>query len=123
MSFNREGFMITVENFIGNPNDKTLFPSTLAIFKERMREDPESVITDLGYRSRNNFKVSEDIPNVFLGRSNDVCEEKRNFVAKQGQQQKVSSRLQKISEVLGVAFTTVLREIGYGHFFVKPLII
>ena len=82
MSFNREGFMITVENFIGNPNDKTLFPSTLAIFKERMREDPESVITDLGYRSRNNFKVSEDIPNVFLGRSNDVCEEKKEFCCK-----------------------------------------
>jgi len=74
--------MITVENFIGNPNDKTLFPSTLAIFKERMREDPESVITDLGYRSRNNFKVSEDIPNVFLGRSNDVCEEKKEFCCK-----------------------------------------
>ena len=82
MSFNREGFMITVENFIGNPNDKTLFPATLAIFKKRMKEDPENVITDLGYRSRNNFKISEDIPNVFLGRSDDVCEEKKDFCCK-----------------------------------------
>ena len=82
MSFNREGFMITVENFIGNPNDKTLFPATLAVFKERMKEYPETVITDLGYRSRNNFKVSEGIPNVFLGRSDDVSEEKKDFCCK-----------------------------------------
>ena len=82
MSFNREGFMITVENFIGNPNDKTLFPETLAVFKERMKEYPETVITDLGYRSRNNFKVSEGIPDVFLGRSDDVSEEKKDFCCK-----------------------------------------
>ena len=82
MSFNREGFMITVENFIGNPNDKTLFPATLAVFKERMKEDPETVITDLGYRSRTNFKVSEGIPNVFLGRSDDVSKEKKDFCCK-----------------------------------------
>ncbi len=28
MSFNRQGFIITVENFIGKPNDKKLFPET-----------------------------------------------------------------------------------------------
>ena len=30
MTFNREGFLITVENFIGKPNDKKLFPETLS---------------------------------------------------------------------------------------------
>lgn len=82
MSFNREGFMITVENFIGNPNDKTLFPATLDLFKKRMKENPETAITDLGYRSQNNFKVSEGIPNVFLGRTSDVSEEKKDFCCK-----------------------------------------
>ncbi len=36
MSFNRQGFMITSENFIGNPNDKTLYGDTLALFVQRM---------------------------------------------------------------------------------------
>ncbi len=82
LSFNREGFMITIENFIGNPNDKTLFPATLALFKKRMKEEPKTVATDLGYRSRDNFKAAKNIDNVFLGRSSDVAEEKREFCCK-----------------------------------------
>jgi len=82
MSFNREGFMITVENFIGNPNDKKLFPGTFALFKKRMKEEPKTVVTDLGFRSQDNFKVAENSSNIFLGRSNDVSEEKRDFCCK-----------------------------------------
>jgi len=82
MTFNREGFMITVENFIGNPGDKTLFPETLTIFRQRMKEYPDTVITDLGYRSSGNFKIARDINNVFLGRSEDVSEEKQKFCCK-----------------------------------------
>ena len=82
MSFNREGFMITIENLIGNPNDKTLFPGTLALFKKRMKEEPDTVVTDLGYRSSANFKTAHDINNVFLGRSKDVSEEKQDFCCK-----------------------------------------
>jgi hypothetical protein len=47
--------MIGVENFIGNPNDKTLYKGC-----------PDTVVTDLGSRSRNNFKKTlEKITNVF----------------------------------------------------------
>ena len=82
MSFNREGFMITIENLIGNPSDKTLFPGTLALFKQRMKEEPDTVITDLGYRSSTNFETAQDINNVFLGRSEDVSEEKQESCCK-----------------------------------------
>ena len=82
MSFNREGFMITIENLIGNPSDKTLFPETIALFKKRMKEEPDTVVTDLGYRSAANFKTAQEINNVFLGRSEDVSEEKQDFCCK-----------------------------------------
>jgi transposase, IS5 family len=82
MSFNREGFLITVENFIGKPNDKKLLPNTLELFIKRMRETPTTVVSDLGFRSRANFKVAEKIDNVFLGRSEDVDESKREFSQK-----------------------------------------
>jgi len=83
-TFNREGFMITVENFIGGPNDKTLFPGTLDLFKKRMKKPPETVVADLGFRSRNNFRkaVSDEIRTVFLGRSGDVPEKKQDFCCK-----------------------------------------
>ncbi len=81
MSFNRQGFMITVENFIGNPNDKTLYPGTLTLYINRMKGNPDTVVTDLGSRSRKNFeKTPEEVGNVFLGRSTDVAgEEERDF--------------------------------------------
>ncbi len=83
MSFNRQGFMITAENFIGNPGDATLYGGTLGLFQKRMGEDPDTVVTDLGFRSRNNRKnTPETISNVFLGRSADVDEDQRDFCRK-----------------------------------------
>ncbi|MCI5150300.1 MAG: transposase [Candidatus Electrothrix sp. MAN1_4] len=51
MAFNREGFLITVENFIGKPNDKKLFPNTFKLFTKRMKQTPSTVVGDLGFRS------------------------------------------------------------------------
>jgi IS5 family transposase len=83
MSFNRQGFMITTENLIGNPSDKTLYGATLGLFQKRMGHDPDTVITDLGFRSRDNRKnTPETISNVFLGRSDDVDESQRDFCCK-----------------------------------------
>jgi IS5 family transposase len=72
LSFNRQGFLITVENFIGSPGDPILFPDTLAKFTQRMHETPEAVITDLGCRSAANFTAASDSATVFLGRTDDV---------------------------------------------------
>lgn len=84
MSFNREGFMITAENFIGCPNDKTLLPGTLDLFIKRMKNPPDIAVGDLGFRSRNNFKTAaeKEIRTVFLGRSSDVPEDKQDFCCK-----------------------------------------
>ena len=82
-SFNRQGFMITAENFIGNPSDKTLYGDTLQLFHKRMGDYPGTVVTDLGYRSRDNFRNTPDsISHVFLGRSDDVVEDMRDFCRK-----------------------------------------
>ncbi len=83
MSFNRQGFMITTENLIGNPSDKTLYGDTLGLFQKRMGNDPDTIVTDLGFRSRDNRKnTPETISNVFLGRSDDVDEGQRDFCCK-----------------------------------------
>ncbi len=82
MTFNREGFLITVENFIGKPNDTKLFPETFKLFIKRMRQRPKTVVGDLGFRSKANFKVAEKSDNVFLGRSEDVDEINREFCKK-----------------------------------------
>jgi IS5 family transposase len=79
MSFNRQGFMITVENFIGNPCDKILYPGTFNLYINRTKRCPDTVITDLGARSQSNFeKTPEGVSHVFLGRSTDVVENKRD---------------------------------------------
>ena len=83
ISFNRQGFMITTENLIGNPGDNTLYGDTLRLFQKRMGDGPDTVVTDLGFRSRNNLKnTPKSISNVFLGRSGDVDESQRNFCYK-----------------------------------------
>ena len=83
MGFNRQGFMITVENLIGKPDDTTLYGDTLRLFQKRMGKDPDTVVTDLGFRSRDNRKnTPEAISNVFLGRSDDVDEDQRDFCRK-----------------------------------------
>jgi len=40
LSFNRQGFMITAVNFIGKPDDKTLYGPTLKLFQKRMSASP-----------------------------------------------------------------------------------
>jgi len=80
VSFNRDGFMVTAENFIGQPGDKTIYPSTLELYKERMKAYPDAAVTDLGFRSKSNFNASEGkVAHVFLGKSSDVAEEKRDY--------------------------------------------
>jgi IS5 family transposase len=83
MSFNRQGFMITTENLIGNPGDNTLYGDTLHLFQKRMCGYPDTAVTDLGFRSRDNIKNTPDsISHVFLGRSDDVEESHRDFCCK-----------------------------------------
>ncbi len=83
MSFNRQGFMITTENLIGNPSDKSLYGDTLGLFQKRMDNDPDTIVTDLGFRSRDNRRnTPETISNVFLGRNDDVDEDQRDFCCK-----------------------------------------
>ena len=76
--FNRQGFMITTENFIGHPNDKTLYGPTLKRFEQRMDGYPAGAITDRGYRSPKNLKLyPQDLDYVFMGHSSDVNETQR----------------------------------------------
>jgi len=83
MSFNRQGFMITAENLIGNPGDTTLYGNTLHLFQERMRGYPDTAVTDLAFRSRENMKnTPESISHVFLGRSDDVEKAQQDFCRK-----------------------------------------
>jgi len=83
MTFNRQGFMITTENFIGQPGDATLYAETFDRFQNRMQTAPRTVVTDLGFRSRDNFKATPDsVSNVFLGHSGAVISEQRDFCHK-----------------------------------------
>ena len=80
MSFNRQGFMVTTENLIGAQNDKTLYPATLEQFQKRMKDDPDTVVTDLGYRSAKNFHLTPScVANLFMGRTDDVSKEQQDF--------------------------------------------
>lgn len=83
VSFNREGFMITTENFIGQPGDKTLFFGTLDLYKDRMKSYAQKAVTDLGYRSLNNMKEGKNkIETIFMGRVEDVPEEIQSYCKK-----------------------------------------
>jgi hypothetical protein len=88
MSFNRQGFMITSENFIGNPSDKTFYENTLDLFVQRMHGCPDIAVTDLGFRSRKNINrkninnTPKFISHVFLGRSNDVVTDQQDYCCK-----------------------------------------
>ncbi|ETW92300.1 MAG: hypothetical protein ETSY1_44255 [Candidatus Entotheonella factor] len=75
LSFNRQGFMITAENFIGKPDDKKLYAPTLERFRKRMGASPSGAVTDLGYRSPKNLRLShEDLDWVLMGERSDVEE-------------------------------------------------
>jgi len=83
MSFNRQGFMITAENLIGSPSDKTLYGNTLNLFVHRMHGYPDVSVTDMGFRSRENIKnTPKSISHVFLGRSNDVATDQQEYCCK-----------------------------------------
>ncbi|MCI5165215.1 MAG: hypothetical protein D3903_03790, partial [Candidatus Electrothrix sp. GM3_4] len=83
ISFNRDGFMITTENFIGTPGDKTFFLNTLEFYRERMKGYAKKAVTDLGYRSLNNMKEGkEKVETIFMGRVEDVPEEIQSFCKK-----------------------------------------
>ncbi len=85
--------MITTENFIGNPGDNTLYGNTLQLYEQRIQMYPDTVVTDLGFRSKDNFKstpaegqrsavTAKEIESVFLGNSGDVVEQKKDFCRK-----------------------------------------
>ena len=75
LTFNRQGFMITRENFIGKPDDKTLYPTTLQLFRKRMGTYPGGAVTDQGFRSAKNRKLDKDkMDYIFMGKSSDVDE-------------------------------------------------
>src|SRR5712692_4487835 len=75
MTFNRQGFLITTDHFIGQPNDTTLYGATLERFRERMQAYPGTAVTDLGFRSAKNLKRNaQEIAQVFMGSSADVDE-------------------------------------------------
>lgn len=80
LAFNRDGLMIAVENFIGCPNDKTPYPETIDIYIKRMSGCPDTVVTDLGFRSRANLgeNTPGKVAHVFMGRSTDVAEDERD---------------------------------------------
>jgi IS5 family transposase len=72
-AFNRQGFMISTENFIGHPNDQTLYGPTLKRFEQRMDGYPDGAITDRGYRNPKNLNLhAEDLNYTFMGHSSDV---------------------------------------------------
>ncbi len=76
MTFNRQGFLITAENFIGKPNDTTLYGPTLERFRQRLQAYPPIAVTDLGFRSAKNLTLQgQDLDQVFMGRSSDVAED------------------------------------------------
>ncbi|MCP4487584.1 MAG: transposase [Gammaproteobacteria bacterium] len=83
-AFNRDGFLITVENFIGKPNDAKLYPDTVELYIERMNRCPNTVVTDGAYRSQDNIrnKTPVEVKHLFMGRSTDVAEEQRDFCQK-----------------------------------------
>lgn len=83
LSFNRQGYMITAENFIGKRDDKTLYPTTLERFCRRMSAYPDGGVTDLGYRSAKNLELSHDKLNVvFMGKSDDVDDDHKEAYLK-----------------------------------------
>lgn len=76
LTFNRQGFLITAENFIGKPNDTTLYGPTLECFRQRMQAYPPIAVTDLGFRSAKNLTLQgQELDQVFMGRSSDVAED------------------------------------------------
>ena len=67
--------MITAENFIGKPDDKTLYGATFDQYLKRMQALPKGTVTDSGFRSAKNLTYhTQDLDFVFMGQSADVDE-------------------------------------------------
>lgn len=82
LSFNRQGFMVTVENLIGKPNDTTLWAMTTKQFEKKMKATPEYAIADQGYRSRANEQIPIGASHIFIGKSQDVAVEEQDYCRK-----------------------------------------
>lgn len=82
LSFNRQGFMVTVENFIGKPDDSKLWSDTSELFIKRMKEKPGYAVGDQGYRSRVNLKIPDKTEHIFPGKSTDAAEKERVYCRK-----------------------------------------
>lgn len=82
LSFNRQGFMVTMENFIGKPDDTTLWSKTARLFENKMKGTPEHAIGDQGYRSKINQEIPKNAVHIFLGKSTDVDEQQQDYCRK-----------------------------------------
>ena len=72
-SFNRQGFLITCEVFIGQPADTNLYIATLQQHIQRLRATPSMAVTDQGFRSTTNLAYRPlGLTYVFMGRRQDV---------------------------------------------------
>ena len=79
MSFNRQGFMVSTDIFIGKPDDSTLYISTLEKYQEKMKAKPPGSITDQGYRAPDNFDAAKALEYACFGKLDEVPEEMREF--------------------------------------------
>jgi hypothetical protein len=91
MTFNRQGFLITTETFIGQPNEKSLYPETLARFRRRMGTYPDGAVTDLGFRSAKNRKLHHDnMAYIFMGKAQMWTRPIKRHVARRARPPKAS---------------------------------
>ena len=119
LSFNRQGFMVTTENFIGKPNDKTLWPETARLFEKKMKGAPEYAIGDKGYRSRVNQNIPKAPQISSSAKVRMLTRKNRTIAEKPGLQRKALSQLQKIFAVLVSASIRKLRGTESGLFYVR----
>jgi hypothetical protein len=114
-SFNRQGFMITAENFIGKPNDKTLYSTTLERFRKCMGTYPCWVVTDLGYCSLKNLKLGhKDLDYVFMGNASGIDEDRKEAALKARSATEGFMAVAKTCAAFVEASTGALRGPRYG---------
>src|SRR5713101_5132596 len=58
MPFNRPGFMMPTDTFIGQPTATTLYGPTVEHLRARRQAYPGTAVTDLGFRSATNLKLN-----------------------------------------------------------------
>jgi IS5 family transposase len=123
LAFNRDGFLITLENFIGTPDDTTLFPGTLALYHSRMKAPPDTIVTDLGFRSAANAVVAKESDTVFLGRTQDVLRRSRTSVTRPDPRRKALLRWPNSFAASDAVCIVGFRATGSGRDSVRPPII